>query len=574
MPRARTTGGESGERARAAARAPLPPGLELGGSTGGSALSRDQALEREEHVASVRRLRLVLTIGAVMWMFTGGLDLMVWTWIDRGVDMRWMWGFRGAELLVLCAGIYRLHRKPLPGPRLLAAIATVTLVGAAVTIAVLALEYGGIASPYAHGVSSVAVGCGIALPYHWKRGVRLLGGIALSWPLFFLAVAPWSARVAAQLADPAALTLFAQHSIFIAATATLLVAGGHAHWVLSRQVYEARSIGRYRLKRRIARGGMGEIWRAYHPALRHDVAVKILRLGEGAHESGAARRFEREVTATAELTHPNTVRVLDFGVTDDGLWFYAMELLEGETLERLVTREQGLPAARAVHLLRQAARAMAEAHLRGLVHRDLKPENLFVTSLGGEGDFVKVIDFGIAKDQGDAAGQGLTDDGKLLGTPLYMAPEQGEGKAVDARSDVYALGAALYFALTGVPPFTAASAVAILSAHLHTPLVPPSARTDREVPADVERIVERCLAKAPADRYTDAGGLAEALSACSVAGLWRPPLVGLPPRGAARSAVLELGTDPEQGEHVDVFDRGTVELDATPAPTLRQRPGP
>ncbi len=252
------------------------------------------------------------------------------------------------------------------------------------------------------------------------------------------------------------------------------------------------------------------------------------------------------------------MRVLDFGVTDDGLWFYAMELLEGETLARLVERDKGLPAERAVHMLRQAARAMAEAHARGLVHRDLKPENLFVTSLGGEGDFVKVIDFGIAKGLADHPELGLTGDGKVLGTPLYMAPEQGEGKDVDARSDVYALGAVLYFVLTGVPPFAATSSVAILTAHLHHALVPPSQRTERPIPPDLEKIVERCLAKAPADRYLDAGELADALGACSLAGRWQPPRVDSTPPVEDFAAVDDISVE-----------RRTVEA---PAPTLRQRP--
>ncbi len=556
MLRTRTTGSDSAERARAAARAPLPPGRELGGSTGGTSLSRDDLLEREEHLANVARLRLVLLIGGVMWFFTGVLDLFVARWIDPSVDLLWMWEVRYAYLAVIFLAVLRLRRKPEPGPRQLAAISTLVLVGAGTVCAVLSLEFAGITSPYAHGVTCVAVGGGVALPAHWKHGVLHIFAIALAWPLFFLCAAPFSPTIAAQLADPPQLSVFLIHTILILVAAILLVAGGHAHWKLRRQVYEARSIGRYRLKRRIARGGMGEVWRAYHPALRHDVAVKILRTGEAGQ--GAARRFEREVTATAELTHPNTVRVLDFGVTDDGLWFYAMELLEGETLARLVERDKGLPAERAVHMLRQAARAMAEAHARGLVHRDLKPENLFVTSLGGEGDFVKVIDFGIAKGLADHPELGLTGDGKVLGTPLYMAPEQGEGKDVDARSDVYALGAVLYFVLTGVPPFAATSSVAILTAHLHHALVPPSQRTERPIPPDLEKIVERCLAKAPADRYLDAGELADALGACSLAGRWQPPRVDSTPPVEDFAAVDDISVE-----------RRTVEA---PAPTLRQRP--
>ena len=557
MLRTRTTG-ESGERARAAARAPLPPGLELGGSTGGVALAREDALEREEHLANVARLRLVLLIGAILWFVNGALDVVIQRWIVPAADLRFMWTFRYGYLLVILAAVWRLRRKPEPSPLAVGLISGGVLVGAAVTCATLALEFGGITSPYAHGITCIMVGGGMALPMHWKRGVWHIFAIGFSWPVFFLVAALFSTKVAAQLGDPAQASLFALNTTLIAVAGVLLVAGGHAYWQARRQVYEARSIGRYRLKRRIARGGMGEVWRAYHPALRQDVAIKILRVSEVGRS--AARRFEREVTATAELSHPNTVRVLDFGVTDDGLWFYAMELLEGETLARLVEREHGLPAARAVYILQQAARAMAEAHARGIVHRDLKPENLFVTSLGGEGDFVKVIDFGIAKGLAEEPDQSLTADGKVLGTPLYMAPEQGEGRAVDARSDVYALGAALYFALTGVPPFAATSSVAILSAHLHHAVVPPSQRTKRDIPADVEAVVLRCLAKAAGERYADAAELADALTACTVAGAWHPARVGVHPAPEAAAAAT-----------VDEPEPGTVEIES-PVPTLRQRP--
>jgi serine/threonine-protein kinase len=524
---------------------------------------REDLLEREEHLANVGRLRLVLTIGGILWFFTGSLDLIVVRWAAPAADLLWMWKWRYGYLAVIALAVLRLHRKPQPGPRALAAIAIGVLVGAALICAVLSLQYAGITSPYAQGVSAVAVGGGMAMPQHWKRGVVLVFAIALSWPLFFLAAAPLSPVIRAQLADPAAAAAFVIHTMLILVVATLLVFGGHAHWKLRRQVYEARSIGRYRLKRRIARGGMGEVWRAYHPALRKEVAVKIVRVGE--HGADAARRFEREVTATAELTHPNTVRVHDFGVTDDGLWFYAMELLEGETLAKLVERDRGLPAARAVHMLRQAARAMAEAHARGLVHRDLKPENLFVTSLGGEGDFIKVIDFGIAKGLADAPEHGLTADGKVLGTPLYMAPEQGEGRDVDARSDVYSLGAVLYFALSGVPPFSATSSVAILTAHIQQVPLPPSARTGRAIPPDVEAIVSKCLAKAPAERYADAAELAEALAASSVAGTWQPPRID------ATSPAERAADDASSSDDISQPERGTVEAEA-PVPTLRQRP--
>ena len=236
-----------------------------------------------------------------------------------------------------------------------------------------------------------------------------------------------------------------------------------------RQVFEARSLGRYRLTRRLGAGGMGEVWLAHHAALKRDVAVKILRPGAEGHTPGSIARFEREVRATAELVHPNTVRVFDYGVTDDGLQYYAMELLSGVDMATLVEREGALPPARALLLIGQASRALAEAHDHGIVHRDIKPENLFVTSLGGEPDFVKVLDFGIAKvSAGDTT---MTSAGSVLGTPAFISPEVATGLPADARSDVYALGAVLYFLLSGCRPFEAASIGAMLVAHISEPPV-------------------------------------------------------------------------------------------------------
>jgi serine/threonine protein kinase len=277
-------------------------------------------------------------------------------------------------------------------------------------------------------------------------------------------------------------------------------------------------LGRYRLKRRLATGGMGDVWVAYHPGLKRNVAVKILRPDRQERSASSLGRFEREVRATAELMHPNTVRVFDYGVTEDGLWYYVMELLEGETLAEHVSRLGPLPPARAVHIVGQAARALGEAHERGIVHRDVKPENLFLTSLGGEHDFVKVLDFGIAKVQNaDAA---MTETGWVLGTPAYMSPEVATGQTADARSDVYALGAVLYYLLCGRPPFEAENAAALFFAHVNENVVPPSRVMQRPLPSDIEGVVMRALEKEPSARYATGADLALGLSECALAGKW------------------------------------------------------
>jgi serine/threonine-protein kinase len=215
----------------------------------------------------------------------------------------------------------------------------------------------------------------------------------------------------------------------------------------------------------------------------------------------------------AELRHPNTVRVLDYGVTPDGLWFYAMELLEGETLATLVARRGRLPPARAVTLGLQAARALAEAHAAWIVHRDIKPENLFVARMGGEEDVIKVLDFGIVKVVSGERPETLTQEGNTLGTPLFMSPEQVAGRDVDARSDLYSLGATLYFALTGRPPFEAPLVSALLMAHLSKMPARPSELVPGGLSPALETVVLRCLEKAPEDRHASAAALAEALAA-------------------------------------------------------------
>ena len=207
----------------------------------------------------------------------------------------------------------------------------------------------------------------------------------------------------------------------------------------------------------------------------------------------------------------NTVRVFDYGVTEDGIWYYAMELLEGQTLFELVRSSERLDVSRALHIAHQATRALAEAHSQGIVHRDVKPENVFVTQAGGEPDFVKVLDFGIAKLSHEAANVSLTRTGAIFGTPTYMSPEAANGRPMDPRSDVYGMGAVIYCMLAGHPPFQSANATELLLAHVNTP--PQSLRDipGLEISPEVDALVLRCLAKNPENRFSDAGQLAQAI---------------------------------------------------------------
>jgi hypothetical protein len=301
-----------------------------------------------------------------------------------------------------------------------------------------------------------------------------------------------------------------------------------------RAAREAREMGEYRLVELLGSGGMGEVWRAEHRLLKRPCAVKLIR-PERAGDPEVLRRFEREVQATARLRHPNTVAVFDYGTTEDGTLYYVMEYLPGLSLDRLVAQYGPLPPARVVHLLRQVCGALREAHEAGLVHRDLKPANLFVCD-AGPADRAKLLDFGLVRSAGSMdLSADLTQDGRLVGTPGFMTPEQIEGRTVDARTDLYSLGAVAYFALTGREPFGADSAMRTLLAHLHDP--PPPLRTLRpDVPASLEAVVLCCLSKHPADRPGSAAELDRALGQCEVGGWTEDDATAWWRRGVSQAA--------------------------------------
>jgi serine/threonine-protein kinase len=280
---------------------------------------------------------------------------------------------------------------------------------------------------------------------------------------------------------------------------------------LRREVRHARRLGQYTLEEKLGEGGMGVVYRARHALLRRPTAVKLLkgeRLGEA-----SLRRFEREVQLTASLSHPNTVSIYDFGHTPEGTFYYAMEYLEGLSLEQLVAHDDAQPPGRVVHILRQVLAALAEAHGVGLVHRDVKPANVILCERGGLSDVAKVVDFGLVKHL-DAA-DSLSHEGLLIGTPHYLAPETIRSQGGDARADLYSVGAVAYFLLTGEPVFEGRTLVEICGHHLHSAPVLPSQRLGRPVPPDLERWVLSCLEKDPARRPRTAEAAAEALDRCA-----------------------------------------------------------
>jgi serine/threonine-protein kinase len=481
-------------------------------------LDRDQSLARQEVASAKLRFRRALTAGYAIWVSFLLVDWAVVRYLDAG-RLLYFAALRLSVVGLVAAPVLAwLYRRKPANDRELRVADLLAFVSGAMVIAFMCVEFRGIASPYVPGLCLVLAARTVMAQDPWRRGLLLSGAPVLAFYTVLLGSALFSPRIAAQLHEPAAVMTLVLNSAYVLGSYVFIVVGGHVVWSLRRQIFEARSLGRYRLKRCLASGAMGDVWVAYHPGLHREVAVKILRAETQARTPGAVARFEREVRATAALVHPNTVRVFDFGTTDDGLLYYVMELLQGENLANHVGRVGPMAPARAVHIVGQAARALAEAHELGIVHRDVKPENLFLTSLGGEHDFVKVLDFGIAKVAvTDATATGT---GWVLGTPAYISPEAAAGMTADARADVYGLGAVLYFLLSGSAPFERENVAAVIAAHVSEPPEPPSSRLGQPLPRDLESIVLRALAKDPAQRYPTATAFALALASCDLAGKW------------------------------------------------------
>jgi len=290
---------------------------------------------------------------------------------------------------------------------------------------------------------------------------------------------------------------------------------------LSQQVVKAREMGSYQLNELIGQGGMGEVYKATHRMLARPAAIKLIRadkIGDLGNRELVIRRFRREAEAAANLQSPHTVGLYDFGVTDDGTFYFVMELLVGMDLESLVREYGPVPPARVIHILRQVCESLEEAHAAGLVHRDIKPANIHLGRLALRYDFVKVLDFGLVKAiEPENTGHSLeTAAGRTPGTPAYMAPEMAMGEAVDGRADLYALGCVAYYLLTAKLVFNAETPLQLIARHLQHDPIPPSERTGVPLPGGLESVVMACLAKRPQDRPESARKLSELLAAIDV----------------------------------------------------------
>ena len=340
-------------------------------------------------------------------------------------------------------------------------------------------------------------------------------------------------------------------SLWCAVTVVTATLASRVIFGLRAQVREAMRLGQYTLEAKIGEGGMGTVFRARHALLRRPTAIKLLPPDKSSGQSLV--RFEREVQLTSQLTHPNTVAIYDYGRTPDGVFYYAMEYLDGFDLQALVDATGPLPPSRVVHILVQIAGALGEAHRIGLVHRDVKPANVILCERGGVRDIAKVLDFGLVKEltPSDGVDVGATGAHVVIGTPLYASPEAIRSpNELDARSDLYSLGALGYFLLTGAPPFDGNTVLEVCSRHLVSEPQPPSERLGRRVPADLEKLILACLAKDATQRPTDADELRVALEACAIPA-WTPA------DAAAAWAVL-ASRERRAPEHVDAAYAQTI----------------
>jgi serine/threonine-protein kinase len=288
-------------------------------------------------------------------------------------------------------------------------------------------------------------------------------------------------------------------------------------------VKRAQEMGSYHLVERLGVGGMGEVWRAEHQLLARPAALKLIKseiLGSNSESCATAvARFTREARATAALTSTNTVSVYDFGVTDDGAFYYVMELLDGFSLEALVRRFGPIDPGRVAYLLAQICHSLAEAHAVGLIHRDIKPANIFICRLGRDVDVVKILDFGLVKEM--AGNQTATVEGVVVGTPAFIAPEIALGQSnIDGRADIYAVGCVAYWLLTGHTVFESDTAMGLMLAHIQTKPTPPSHRSETPIPVALEELVMACLAKRPEDRPQTIEAIEAGLRDAVPPGLW------------------------------------------------------
>ena len=508
------------------------PELTIGRPLSGP-LSTTSSFQEEQRDLLWRRSRLVFSIALAITSFMVALDFLIPSATNGSTEVtglaRWEWLFDGGGAAISFA---------------LGLIALFLAKGSVRQLQVVALCV--IAFNVAFMLFSQ-----VAL---WPDELNFLAlSILLFLPAAFI---PWRTGFQIALGLTAVITFLVTHSVFYAfvpaaqefwvesgglqsvleimtkGTIGIAILAGSSTAVtqtlynLRKTAHRAKRLGNYLIERELGKGGMGQVFVAQHAFIRRPTAVKVLQpaLGEGLAEIA---RFEREVQLSATLTHPNTITIYDFGRTDDNRFYYAMEYLEGLDLQQLVERFGPLPAPRAAFILMQACGSLAEAHAQNIIHRDIKPSNIFLTRCADLYDYVKVLDFGLAKQIGDDQSGGVSKTGVILGTPRYIAPESVTGTGdIDGRADIYGLGGVAYWMLTGQPPFTSSSSVELIVDHVKTVPRRPSELSEVPIPPELEAIVMKCLEKKQQDRFQDAVALRTALRTIQFAETWNEETAG------------------------------------------------
>ncbi|HEX3600808.1 MAG TPA: serine/threonine-protein kinase [Lacipirellulaceae bacterium] len=385
----------------------------------------------------------------------------------------------------------------------------------------------------------------IFIPNTWQRAAAVIGAMGIV-PIAMLAYFYTIPAFNALAIQPEYAGFVSAQFLILAIVVMTALVGVQTIGTLRREAFAAKQLGQYRLKRRLGSGGMGEVYLAEHQMMKRPCAVKLIR-PDKAGDPRMLARFEREVRATAKLSHWNSIDIYDYGRTADGTFYYVMEYLPGHNLGEIVAEYGPIPPARTLFLMDQVCGALAEAHGMGLVHRDIKPANIFCAYRGGVFDVVKLLDFGLAKPTMEKSQNAqLTLAGTITGSPLFMSPEQASGDdAVDARSDIYSLGAVMYYMLTGQPPFMSENPLKVMIAHASQEVVPPR-QINPELPTELEEVVLRCLEKDPEHRFQDIASLRTALREIALDDAWSSDLAaqwwscnGCPERKKLAAEVVE-----------------------------------
>ena len=488
------------------------------------ASSADQSAPTAEETRALTQTRLAL-VGKAGFAISGSFLIavvvipMTFMGVEHTLKMAWHASYLCHAAATLVLGIaWLLTAKRRWSARALGAIDVGLLVSVSVFLALMG-GFSGMPGPGGMFQASLAIASmfalrGIVLP---STGLRTLAVCAAATVASLVAISfAFTTKPGTHFGVNDATSAPAQvinMFMWLSAFTAVATIAARVIYTLRTEVREARRLGQYMLHEKLGEGGMGVVYRATHAMLRRETAIKLLPPDRVGPE--ALARFEREVVQTARLANPNTVAIYDYGRTPDGVFYYAMEYLEGIDLHDLVEAVGPLPPGRVVHLLQQICGSLAEAHGLGLVHRDVKPENVVLSERGGTPDVVKVLDFGLVKNLQATDDVSLTAVDSITGTPLYLAPEViRDPHGVGPASDLYAVAAVGYFLLTGSHVFSGNSVFEVCAAHVHREPEPPSARVGQAIPEGLEKLILQGLAKRPQDRPASARAMREALLAC------------------------------------------------------------